>query len=76
MRDAVSDCLAEKEADVIEGGSSDGEALLAVPNNVPMVRTQAVAGELWEKGGEDNTHQMFHQNHKDSCSDTLSPLRA
>ncbi len=47
MCDAVNDCLAEKEADVIKGGSSDGEALLAAPNNVPLVWTQAVAGELW-----------------------------
>lgn len=60
MCDAVSDCLAEEEANVIEGGSSDGEALLAVPNNVPLVWTQAVAGELWEEEGEDNTHQMLH----------------
>lgn len=57
MCDAVSDCLAVEEADVIEGGGSDGEALLAVPNDVPLVWTHAVAGKLWEEGGED---QMFH----------------
>lgn len=44
MCDAVSGGLAEEEADVIEGGSSDGEALLAAPNNVPLVWTQAVVG--------------------------------
>lgn len=60
MCDAVSDCLAVEEANVIEGGSSDGEALLAVPNDVPLVWTQAVVGELWEEGGEDNTHRMFY----------------
>lgn len=48
MRDAIGDCLAVEEANVIEGGSSNGESLLAVPNNVPLVWTQAVAGELWE----------------------------
>ena len=60
MCNTVSDCLAEEEADVIEGGCSDCEALFAVPDNVPLVWTQAVVGELWEEGGEDNTHQIFH----------------
>lgn len=62
MRDAICDCLAVEEANVIDGGSSDGEALLAVPNNVPLVWTQAEVGELWEDGGKDNSQvsQMFH----------------
>lgn len=54
VRDAICDCLAEEEADVIDGGRSDGEALLAVPNNVPVVRAQAEVGELLEE--KDNTH--------------------
>lgn len=49
MSDAASGCLAVEEANVIKGGSSDGEALLAVPNNVPLIWTQAVVGELWEE---------------------------
>lgn len=59
MLDAVHDCLAVEEANVIDGGSSDGEALLAVPNNVPVVRAQAEVGELLEDRGKDNTRQMF-----------------
>lgn len=50
--DAVSDCLAEEHANVKEGGRSDGEALLAVPNNVPLVGTQAVVGVLLEEDKE------------------------
>lgn len=46
MCDAINDGLAEEEADVIEGGRPDGEPLLTAPDDVPLVRTQAVAGEL------------------------------
>lgn len=72
MRDAVSDCLAEEEANVIEGGSSDGEALLAIPNNVPLVWTHAVIGELWEDREED-THEMLWctKKHQNTGNDTL-----
>lgn len=60
MLDPVNSCRAEERADVKEGGSSDGESLLAVPNNVPLVWTQALVGELWQEGWQDNTHQIFH----------------
>lgn len=39
MRDAIGDCLAKEEADVMEGRGSDGESLLAVPDDVPLVWT-------------------------------------
>lgn len=51
VRDAISDGLTEEEADVIEGGGSDGEATSAVPDDVPLVGTQAAVGELWEEHG-------------------------
>lgn len=35
--DAVDDRLAKEEADVLEGGRLDAEALLAVPDDVPRV---------------------------------------
>lgn len=53
MCDTISDGLAEEEAGVIQGGTSDGETLCAVPDNVPLVWTQTVVGVLWE---EKNTH--------------------
>lgn len=40
VRDAVDDRLAKEEADVLEGGRLDGEALCAVPDDVPLVETQ------------------------------------
>lgn len=46
VRDVVDDRLAEKHGDVEEGGASDSEALPAVPNNVPLVWTQAVVVDL------------------------------
>lgn len=62
MCHTVSGCLTVEEADVVEGGSSDGEASLAVPNNVPLVWTQAVVGVLYAEGGDENTHQITHFN--------------
>lgn len=43
VRDVIDARLAEKHGDVEEGGASDSEALPAVPNNVPVVWTQALA---------------------------------
>lgn len=58
MSDYVTSGLAEEEADVKEGGRSDCEASPAVPDNVPLVWTQAVAAVLWKRQGENNTHHM------------------
>lgn len=49
--DFVTSGLAEEEADVKEGGSFDSEASPAVPDNIPLVWTQAAAVGLWEKQG-------------------------
>lgn len=46
VRDAVDDRLAKEEADVVEGGCLDGEALCAVPDDVPLVETQVSVWEL------------------------------
>lgn len=54
MCHTISDGLAVEEADVIEGGRSDDEALLAVPDNVPLVWAKAKAEELWEDRDRDN----------------------
>lgn len=62
--DTISDGLAEEEADVMDSGSLNGKALFAVPDNVPLVWTQTLVGELWEEGGN-NTHQIF------DCTTTL-----
>lgn len=48
MCDAIGDCLAAEDASVIDGGSSDGEPLLAVPNDVSVVWLQALVRKLWE----------------------------
>lgn len=58
---AISDGLAVEEADVIVGGRSDGEALLAVPDNVPLVWFKAKVGELWED--RDNTDETLVPKH-------------
>jgi len=57
---SVDEGLAEEEADVMEGGCSDGEALLTVPHNVPLVWTQAPGGKLCGRHGEDNTLHIFY----------------
>lgn len=58
---AISDGLAVEEADVIVGGRSDDEALLAVPDNVLLVWSKAMVGELWED--RDNTDETLMSKH-------------
>lgn len=41
VRDVIDAGLTEKDGNVEEGGASDSESLSAVPNDVPLVWTQA-----------------------------------
>lgn len=52
MNDAINSGLTEKEADVVKSGSADREALLAVPNNVPLIWGQSLVRELNQRGGD------------------------
>lgn len=58
----MSDGLAVEQADVIEGGSSDDEAPLAVPDNIPLVWSEVLVGVLLEKKGVD--HMLLWCNHE------------
>lgn len=53
VSDPVDGGLTVEEADVVVGGSSDGESLSAVPNDVPLVCAVTLAEVLRLRGKRD-----------------------
>lgn len=59
MSDPVDGGLTVEEADVVVSGSSDGEALSTVPNNVLLVGRETLAEELGLLGRRGENHMLM-----------------